>query len=47
MFERMLGVVLQVLSADELEVLCQSARTMLVALDRVAERAAGAPSSDY
>ena len=40
MFERMLGVVLQVLSADELEVLCQSARTMLVALDRVAERAA-------
>ncbi|WP_298134747.1 MarR family winged helix-turn-helix transcriptional regulator [Micropruina sp.] len=47
MFERMLGVVLQVLSADELEVLCQSARTMLVALDRVAERAAGTPSSDY
>ena len=37
MFERMLGVVLQVLSAEELEVLCQSARTMLVALDRVAE----------
>ena len=40
MFERMLGAVLQVLSADELEVLCQSARTMLVALDRVAERSA-------
>lgn len=40
MFERMLGVVLQVLSADELEVLCQSARTMLVALDRVEARSA-------
>ena len=35
MFERMLGAVLQVLAVDELEVLCQSARTMLVALDRL------------
>ncbi len=35
MFDRILGAVLQVLSADELEVLCASARTMLVALDRV------------
>lgn len=36
MFERILGAVLQVLSADELGVLCASARTMLIALDRVA-----------
>lgn len=36
MFERILGAVVQVLSADELDVLCASARTMLVALDRVA-----------
>ncbi|MFT3968826.1 MAG: MarR family transcriptional regulator [Micropruina sp.] len=42
MFERILGAVLQVLSAEELEVLCASARTMLVALDRVAERSAEA-----
>lgn len=37
MFERALGVVLQVLSVDDLELLCRSARTMLGALDRVAE----------
>lgn len=41
MFERILGAVLQVLSTEELEVLCTSARTMLAALDRVSARSAG------
>lgn len=35
MFERALGVVLQVLSVDDLQLLCRSAQTMLGALDRV------------
>ncbi len=45
MFERMLGVVLQVLSAEELEVLCRSARTMLTALDRVEAQAGASAGS--
>jgi DNA-binding MarR family transcriptional regulator len=35
MFGRALGVVLQELSADDLDLLCASARAMLAALDRV------------
>ncbi|MFT4295059.1 MAG: MarR family winged helix-turn-helix transcriptional regulator [Micropruina sp.] len=35
MFERALGVLLGVLSADDLEQLCRSARTMLAAFDRL------------
>lgn len=46
MFERMLGVVLQVLSVEELEVLCHSARTMLAALDRVEAQSLPVPPSE-
>ena len=45
MFERMLGAVLQVLSVEELEVLCRSARTMLTALDRVEAQAGASAGS--
>ncbi|MFT4217085.1 MAG: MarR family transcriptional regulator [Micropruina sp.] len=44
MFDRILGAVLQVLSVDDLEVLCQSARTMLAALDRMDAQVAGTPT---